>query len=239
MCALQKLEIRAYKDPKLLKKSTLPTATQEEKDAGTPYSVYINPEKYSLNYKAEYTIEDATGSSGGTLKYHRSLPEDLELELLFDRTGVLEDSPFTPNGIIDDIDTLRKHVFDYNGETHRPLYLKVTWGSLLFPGVVTDLSIDYKLFKDDGTPIRATVKVTFKNFIEEEARAKRENKNSPDLTHQRMVKEGDNLSNLCEEIYGDPKYYVEVAKANKLTNFRKLTPGTSLMFPPLEKQTQE
>ncbi len=37
-------------------------------------------------------------------------------------------------------------------------------------------------------------------------------------------------------IYGDSKYYLEVAKANNLTNFRKLTPGQEIFFPPIQKQ---
>ena len=40
---------------------------------------------------------------------------------------------------------------------------------------------------------------------------------------------------MSKKIYGDSKYYLEVARVNQLTNFRKLTPGQELLFPPLEK----
>jgi len=36
-------------------------------------------------------------------------------------------------------------------------------------------------------------------------------------------------------IYGDSKYYLEVAKANNITNFRKLTVGGKIFFPPIQK----
>ncbi len=222
---LQKLEIRAFSDVKF----------NSEID-GSPYVTAVNPEKYSLTYKSEYSNDQASGSSGNGPKFVRSLPEDLDLEFLFDRTGVFEDSPATDDGIAGDFEAFKKIVFDYSGDEHKPNYLKISWGDLLFPCVMTEMAIEYKLFNSNGKPIRAVAKVKFKNFIEEEKRAARENKQSPDLTHQRIVKEGDTLPLLTHQIYGDPKYYLEVAKVNQLTNFRILTPGTKLYFPPIEKQ---
>jgi len=101
------------------------------------------------------------------------------------------------------------------------------------------MDLTYKLFKPDGTPIRATARARFKGFIEDNLRVARENNNSPDLTHIRMVNEGDSLSLMTFRIYGDSKYYLEVAKANKLVNFRKLTPGQEIFFPPIEKTTRK
>ena len=65
-------------------------------------------------------------------------------------------------------------------------------------------------------------------------RVKKENKNSPDLTHARIVKSGDSLPLLTKEVYGVPDYYLRVAQANNLDDFRNLTVGQELLFPPLE-----
>ena len=95
------------------------------------------------------------------------------------------------------------------------------------------MDITYKLFKPDGTPIRALVKAKFKGFVEDVLRVAKENNSSPDLTHVRMVKEGDTLPLMTFRIYGDSKYYLEVAKANKIQNFRKLKVGQEIFFPPI------
>jgi len=58
-------------------------------------------------------------------------------------------------------------------------------------------------------------------------------RSSPDLTHVVEVKEGDTLPLLCYRVYKDCSYYPQVAKANNLTDFRHLKPGTKLSFPPL------
>lgn len=40
---------------------------------------------------------------------------------------------------------------------------------------------------------------------------------------------------MTKRIYGDSKYYLEVARVNKLTTFRKLKTGQQLIFPPIQK----
>ena len=60
------------------------------------------------------------------------------------------------------------------------------------------------------------------------------NRSSPDLSHLVEVRDGDTLPLLCDRIYGDAAYYVDVARFNGLDNFRQLTPGVRLHFPPLE-----
>jgi hypothetical protein len=123
----------------------------------------------------------------------------------------------------------------YDGETHEPKFFKLAWGTLVFKGRCTGLTINYKLFNPDGAPIRAVCKVTFKEFKEENLRIAEENPQSPDLTHVRVVKAGDTLPLMCYRIYGDARYYLEVARVNRLANFRRLEPGLELHFPPFVK----
>ena len=236
---LQKLVIRCFKDEKY-----------KDEITDLKYTALLNPEKYSQKFKTEYKKEQGSGNSSTAPKFTRSLPSDLDLEFLFDRTGVLihygddpnassDDKVYKDqgNGIIDDLANFKKAVFDYNGDQHKPNYLIISWGALLFKGILTDLSIEYKLFKPDGTPIRAVAKVKFISHIEAEKRAAGENNKSPDLTHYRVVKDGDTLPLMTHRIYGDSKYYLEVAKANNLMNFRNLKPGQELFFPPIAKQS--
>ncbi len=137
--------------------------------------------------------------------------------------------------MIDDIEHFKKVVFDYNGEEHKPNYLIISWGTLLFKGSLSEMDITFKLFKPDGTPLRALAKAKFKGFVEDNLRVAMENSSSPDLTHVREVREGDTLPLMTYRIYGDSKYYIEVAKANRITNFRKLEVGQRIFFHPLKK----
>lgn len=225
---LTKLKIKAFKDEKF-----------SQEVANGEFNTLLNPENYSIRYQISQNEIQAQGTSAAATGFNKIRPEDLELDFLFDRSGVIkgfEDA--SGEGIIGDIEKFKKVIFDYNGDQHKPNYLIISWGSLLFKGSLSNMEITFKLFKPDGTPIRATARATFIGFIEDNLRIARENNNSPDLTHVRIVNEGDTLPLMTFRIYGDSKYYLEVAKANKLVNFRKLSPGQQIFFPPIEKNSQ-
>ncbi len=204
-------------------------------EADDSFEALINPETYTLAYKLKFSQNgQGQGTSGTQLKYEYTAPAELTFEFLFDNTGIIDGSP--RESIADDLKKFKALLVDYKGDAHEPRHFKLVWGeNSIFKGRVTSVEITYKLFRADGTPTRATAKVSFKASIEEEKRAARENRQSPDLTHARLVKLGDTLPLLCYEIYGDPRYYLQVAARNGLNDFRKLTPGTTLRFPPIAK----
>jgi nucleoid-associated protein YgaU len=51
------------------------------------------------------------------------------------------------------------------------------------------------------------------------------------------VEEGDHLTPMTDRLYNDPRYYLQVAQANGLKNFRRLRAGTELIFPPIRERT--
>jgi hypothetical protein len=204
-------------------------------EADDSFEALINPETYTLDYKLKFSEGgQGQGTSGKQLKYEYTEPAEMSFEFLFDNTGIIDGVP--RDSVADNIARFKEVLVDYKGDAHEPRHFKLVWGeNSIFKGRVTAVSITHKLFNSDGTPIRAVAKVTFKSSIEEEKRAAKEDKKSPDLTQVRKVKLGDTLPQLCFEIYGDPKYYIQVAHQNALTNFRQLKPGSDLLFPPIEK----
>ncbi len=204
-------------------------------DADDMFEALINPESYTLQYKLKFSEgTQGQGTSGAQLKYEYTEPEEITFEFLFDNTGIIDGQPRA--SIAADLKKFKDVLIAYKGDSHEPRHFKLVWGeNSIFKGRVTEVSINHKMFKPDGTPIRATATVKFRSSIEEQKRAAQENRSSPDLTHIRKVKYGDTLPLMCYRIYGDPKYYLQVAEANGLDNFRRLKPGTDIFFPPLEK----
>ncbi len=225
---LEKMLILAFSDSKKAEDGGL-------KEADASFEALINPETYTLDYKLKFSESgQGHGTSGKQLKYEYTAPEEITFEFLFDNTGIIDDKP--RDSIADDVKKFKQVLIEYKGDAHEPRHFKLVWGhNSIFKGRVTEVSITYKMFKPDGTPIRAVAKVKFKSSIEEQKRAAKENKSSPDLTHLRKVKAGDTLPLMCHRIYGDPKYYLKVAEVNGLGNFRSLEPGKDLLFPPIEK----
>jgi hypothetical protein len=220
---LKKVKIYAYNDPEL----------SAQHQVGTPFEAMMNPETYSIDAKMEFNLKQGHGTSGSQPRFELKLPEEMSFEFLFDNTGIIDGKP-SPN-LTQKIQDFAIFLMGYDGTTHEPKFFKLVWGTLLFKGRCTGLNIGYKLFNPDGSPIRAVCKVTFKEFKEEKLRVAEEHNQSPDLTHYRRVKKGDTLPFMCFLIYGDARHYLSVAKANKISSFRKLKEGEEIYFPPFEK----
>ncbi len=212
------LEIIGYKDD----------AFQSKIDS---YTALINPDKYTQNFEISFNEEQGIGTSNASIKYKKSAPQGVSFELIFDGTGILSSAR---TDVKKEIDTFKKIAYEYNGDIHKPNYLKLIWGNgLNFQCQLTSLSLNYTLFKSDGTPLRAKASVSFKEFQNPKKIAAEAKQGSPDMTHEWVVRAGDSLPQLTQQIYGDSSQYLKVAAFNKLANFRYLIPGTILYFPPL------
>lgn len=223
---LDKLKIQAYSDPKC----------ENSLGPDFEYVALVNPERYSYSHKTDFEKLIGSGQTEGVLQFKKTEPKELELDLLFDRTGVFPERPKDKeNGVNEDIELFQKVALAFNGDIHQPNYVQIKWGSLIFQGRLSEMNVDYKLFHSNGKPLRAVAKVKFISSSDAELIAAKENKKSPDLTHVRIVKEGDTLPLMTYRVYGDSKYYLEVAKVNKLSSFRKLIVGQEIVFPPILK----
>ncbi|AZA62981.1 CIS tube protein [Chryseobacterium indoltheticum] len=234
-----KVTIQTYKDNSYGKKESV------------VFTALINPTGFSLTHKVEYNTERKEGANATNSQFIKKSPQTLQLEFLFDGTGVTKSNPgnklinkikeglgkdpFSKMAVEDQLIEFYAATGDFNGTIHKPYTVIVTWGKFKFEGSLTEFTIDYKLFNKDGSPLRAIGKATFLESISDELAARMANKNSPDLTHKRIVQDGDTLPLMTERIYGDSKYYLEVAKVNGLVNFRQLKPGSEVYFPPLDK----
>ncbi|MFD2934928.1 CIS tube protein [Spirosoma flavum] len=215
---MEKLKIIAYSDEKF------------SKYAGK-YTVQVNPANFSHNRQVNYASPDIVGGAGKSQKFVDMGEEKLSFELTIDGTGIVDKKR---TNVSQEIADLQKILYTYQGVSHHPNYIQLTWGSFLFKGVLNDMSVKYTLFRSDGFPLRVTVALNFTGFADPLTLARKADRQSSDLTHLYVVKIGDNLPLICYHYYGKPDYYIQVARFNGLATFRRLTPGTTLALPSLK-----
>ncbi len=211
---------------------------EPKKGPANIFEAVINPESYSHNFGLNYTGtmgqgENPIGSSAPVPKYAMAEPEKVSFSIIVDGTGVVPDKK--KQTVAKQIEQLRKIVYDYDGDEHEPTAVKIMWGKGLkaFFGRLTSMSMDYTLFHPNGEALRAKIKMDFIEARTEAQEALEAKRKSPDLTHVVQVVDGDTLPMLCHRIYKDAGKYLEIAALNGLDNFRSLTPGTLLRFPPM------
>lgn len=199
-------------------------------------SLLINPAELKWQRKIALGGCRPMGDAGTGRKFNRIEPDTLSFTVTFDGTGAAANTGLSllPKDVEGQIAALINIVYVYNGQKHEPNIVQIVWGSLLFTGHLTSFDIDYTLFRPSGVPLRAKGAMAFQGYktAQEESRGK--GASSPDLSHRVLVRDGDTLPLLCQRIYGDTRYYADVARFNGLRSFRSLPPGMLLHFPPLE-----
>ena len=195
----------------------------------------FNPTPMKQSLGIEWSRQQAAGGSGVELSYGHTKPTCLEIELLFDGTGLHESGMYflAPTSVNQRIDQFKEVAYEYNGNIHQPNFLLLEWGKVSFPCRLSSVDITYTLFDRDGTPLRAELALKLLSDESTENLAKKENKSSPDLTHARTVHRGDTLPLLTRDIYGSSTHFLRVARWNGLDHPLDLKPGHVLHFPPL------
>lgn len=205
-----------------------------ESSLGIPFSIYIamfNPEKYSTTKQSHFSNDRRPGSTGSEQRYNRDSHQTFNFEFLVDGTGASGERREVLADII-----LFRATCGFIGDTHRPTFLILQWGTFLARCVLSSVTIDYTLFRPDGSPLRATIKASFSEYTLPALEQLQNFLSSPDVTHIRTITANDKIDLMSYKIYKDSRYYMELARVNNLNNVRRLKVGDKLVFPPLEKK---
>jgi hypothetical protein len=195
-----------------------------------PYVAMFNPENWQIQEANRHNSTQALGENKAEQRYVSSDASRLSFDLIIDGTGASGEK----REVLADVAQLRLTT-GFNGDEHRNNKFFIIWGSKTFRGVLESMTVKYTLFRPNGTPLRATVTMAFVEDVSRKKSLLEANLQSADLTHQRRVLKNDRLDLLCYYVYRDSRHYMEVARANGLTTFRKLPEGQELIYPPVEK----
>lgn len=223
---LERFQVIAYTDAK-------------RKGKGEKLEFSINPTQLASQHENQFSRLRGINTSGRSAPYAKSHSDTLKAQLIID--GTIEvDSLAPPVGpgpksVADQVQDFLDFCAYMDGKIHEPRFLRVVWGSVDFECRLLSVEVKYTRFDDKGNPLRAEMDTVFIADMPDDKRIRLENKKSPDITHTRIIGQGDTLTGLCKQIYGNANYYLMVAQANQLDHFRKLSPGQEIFFPPLEQ----
>ena len=192
--------------------------------SGKKIPVLFNPTQYSLEKSNQIAEIGIPGLSSPILQYVRGNNQTLTMDLFFDTYEQQEDVRNYTNQIYG--------LLKIEEETHVPPVCTFVWSTFSFRCVVQRVGGRFTLFLANGTPVRATLSVTFKEFIEVDLLVRGEPTASVDRTKTYMAKRGETLSSIAAAVYGDPRQWRPIARANNIDNPRVLRQG-SLIIPPL------
>ena len=188
-------------------------------------SVLFNPTQYTIEKGNQIAEVAIPGLEAPILQYVHGNTRSLSMELYFDTYEEQTD-------VREHTDAIYK-LLGIDSDTHVPPICNLNWGSFNFRGVLDKVSGQFTLFLADGTPVRAKLNVTFKEYIEVEILVRERPTRSADHRKTRVVKRGDRLSTIANEEYGDARKWRPIADANRLQDPGRLDPGAVLVIPAL------
>ena len=143
-----------------------------------------------------------------------------------------------PSSPLQDVRNYTKKIYQLTqkqsgfGAVPRPPICQLKWGkhTVLFQGVLKQLTKAFTHFLADGTPVRAKLNCTFQEWISPEMQQKEQNPIDDPI---RIVQRGETLTSIAAEEYNNPALWRVIAAANRLDNPRQIIPGQRLTVPPL------
>ncbi len=202
------------------------------KYAGTKYYVLYNPNQYSFEKGNQYQSTAIPGLASPIAQFVSGNADTLTMELFFDTytDRESEDVRNYTNNIA--------KLLDMDSNLHAPPIVQFVWGEFVkhlpFIAIIEKLSQKFTMFLDDGTPVRATLNVTFKEYKTVEEQLQEIGRKSTDRTSLRIFKEGDSLWLFASREYGDATLWRQIADKNDIDNPRTIETGRELIIPPLE-----
>jgi hypothetical protein len=189
------------------------------------FSVLFNPTQYTVA-KANQIAEAAIPGLGAPiLQYVHGNTRTLTMDLFFDTYEERSDVSSKTQKVYG--------LLDIDAATHAPPVCDIQWGTFLFTGVLDHVSGQFALFLSDGTPVRATLSVVFKEYIDVDKLVRVHPTQSADHRKSRVVTSGERLDTIAAEEYGDPGKWRVIADANNMNDPARLEPGRTLTIPPL------
>ena len=208
-------------------------------DTGQRFECYFNPKEYTVDKQNHWSSEQVATTNMPQVVFGGGHAATMQMQLVFD-TYAQADGGETARDVrrvyteaIWQMMVVDESLRDERNERGRPPFVRFMWGTTWsFNAVITNIRQRFTLFASNGTPVRAVLNITFQQ-IEDEQALPSQNPTSGGIGGQRLwrVQEGDTLAWIAFREYGAATDWRRIADANRLTNVRRLTPGTVLVVP--------
>jgi nucleoid-associated protein YgaU len=197
----------------------------------------FNPKQLSLSKRASWVQRETKKKDVPRVNFGGGNPATMSLELLFDTTDTGDDvrTKYTDFllGLLE-IDETKKD--QNNKPLHEPPDCRLTWGSVLSLVVIVEsVDLTFTFFLNNGTPVRATARLSLKQKIDENQQSGQNPTTRTEARKTWVVHEGQRLDWIAYQEYGNPAYWRHIAETNNLADPGTLRAGQILRLPPLQR----
>ncbi len=195
---------------------------------GESFKVLFNPTEYSHDLSNNFQETSLPGLGNPIIQFVNGESQQLTMELLFDTWTINRGED------VSDLTRRFSNMLQIDADLHAPSPVSFQWGSFEFTAVIPSLTQRFTMFDADGTPVRATLNVTFKQYRPLSQQLEEPRRNSSDKTKRRVLSADDSIWAMAFREYGDVSQWRLIARHNRIARPREIEAGTVLVLPPLE-----
>jgi LysM repeat protein len=201
---------------------------------GQPVECMFNPKEFTIQKQNNWQRGKVQGKEVPQLEFSGGNASTLQMELFFDTYEDDKDVRDLTNKIWG-LMAVDESLKDRTTTRGRPPLCQFMWGPMKsFKAVITSISQKFTMFKSDGTPVRATLSVSFQEAEKADSYPLQNPTSGGSPGYKtRRVKEGDALDWIAHEEYGDASLWRFIADTNNIDNPKILEPGQILSIAPL------
>jgi Contractile injection system tube protein/LysM domain len=211
-------------------------------DGGPIIKALFNPTELSITKANTWTVDAIKGTSFPKPKFGGGKPREMSVNLLLDES--IPNGGMSVKKMADELLKMMDVPSGTGGGNAKavPPHVTFKWGDVpSFKAACTSLTITFQLFKPNGTPIRADVKLALTQ-VEPASSASSNSASRPTNPTTRsdgglgvhVVRDGDSLQSIAHRSYGDPNRWRMIAEANGIDNPLHLRRGTALDLPRID-----
>ena len=200
-------------------------------DSSKSVTCQFNPTDFEIKGAFKWERQTSIGSNYPNMTFSGGEAQDMTITFLFDSTESGADVRDSYAALLDMAAVDPDQQVGETGQSE-PARCQFQWGQLLsFDAVITDITQKFLMFKPDGTPVRATVTVTFAQVGSAPAPQNPTSRTLPRKVW--VVREGERLDWIAYQEYGNSAHWRHIAESNNLVNPDDLRPGQVLQLVPL------
>lgn len=208
-----------------------------EIEGGARVPCLFNPAELQISRSNSWAGDSMPGRGVPRLRYTGAESGVLKVDLFFDTTDTgTAVSTYTGKIVaLMDVDPSLPGS-DETSHNVRPPYVTFHWGDLhSFKAVVSDLQLAFTYFSGTGTPLRATMSLTMRQYEPSNAFGRQNPTSGTPKPHRvHRVQAGETLDRIAASYYGDATRWRTLAAANAISDPLSLRPGSLISVPRID-----
>ncbi|GIE89670.1 CIS tube protein [Actinoplanes regularis] len=213
---------------------TAPVKAMLKSETGAEIRFLFNPAELTIGKSNSWQPPGTKGCNAPELRFQAGQSGTLTFSITLDTTDTGTEVTTHTNALLALMQVdVKAAGSDPQSNMARPPWVELHWGKMHWVrAVIERLQIKFTYFASDGTPLRAKVDMSLRQYSDaDEPKLQNPTSHTPGVHAVHRLSYGETLDRIAAAHYADPARWRLIAEANRIVDPLALTPGDLLIIP--------